>query len=232
MAIMDRLSENQKKFFHSIGIHSDEDIPSAFFEKIRSLKEDFSESERYIVSDYYVCYNAKMPFCMKDVVGTDHDRYSGKTWLEAFLDLDRGDENIRLYFENPTYYENLKENTNLGLAKKDGKYYIFSWAGGGNNRLILMKIKYLALANKIENIDQLMTFYVNIRYTPSRETADNIFYLIYPGGGYSMSKFRVLNKSDSPDVEIYDFLNSEIIAQNISGSEIKNIMEQQNELKR
>lgn len=237
MAVFDDLSELQKKFFYSIGIYNDNDIPETFFEKITAMKDDFSESEKFSISDYNICYNGIMPFCMKDLVGTDHDRYSNKTWIEAFLDLDRGDENIQLYFENPNYYENLKDDSNLGLAKKDDKYYIFSKAGGGNNRLILMKIKYLALAGKIENIDQMMTFYANVRYVPSRETADNIFYLVFPDGGYSESGYNVLNKSDSPDFEIYDIVKGplfrpQIIATNVIGSDIRKVVEQQNYFKR
>ena len=237
MAVFDNLSELQKKFFYSIGIYSDNDFPETFFEKIRAMKDDFSESEKFSISDYNICYNGIMPFCMKDLVGTDHDRYSNKTWIEAFLDLDRGEENIHMHLENPNYYENLKDNSNLGLVKKDDKYYIFSKGGGGNNRLILMKIKYLALAGKIENINQIMTFYANIRYVPSRETADNIFYLVFPDGGYYESGYNVLNKSNSPDFEIYDIFKeslfkAQIIATNIPGSDIRKVVEQQNYFKK
>ena len=237
MPIFERLSELQKKYLYSLGIYSDADFPKTFFEKIASMDDDFSESEKFSISDINTCYNNVVPFCMKDLIGTNHSRYINKTWIEAFLDLDRADENIQLYFENPSYYENLKENSDLGLVKKDDKYYIFDKAGGGNNRLILMKIKYLALASKFENVDQMMSFYAKVRFAPSRQTADNIFYLVFPNGGYSTSGYNVLNKSDNPELEIYDIVkgplfNFQIIATDVMGSDIKDIVEQQTNFKR
>ena len=228
MSIIDSLSPMKKKFFESIGIYSDRDIPPTFFEKIKSLNEDFSESEKFCISDYNVCYYSQMPFNIRDLVGTDHDRYAGKSWLEAFLDLARGDENIELYFENPDYYSELQGRSDLGLARKDGKFYILGVAGGGNNRLILMKIKYLALASRIkenENIDEMMNFYANVRQVPSKKTADSIFYLVFPDGSFCESGYYVINKSNNPNLELYDIVtgypvDTNVVVSNIKGSEI------------
>lgn len=230
MSIVDNLSPIKKKFFESIGIYSDSDIPAAFFERIKSLNDDLSESEKFCIGDYNICYSAQMPFCIRNLVGTDHDRYAGKNWLEAFLDLDRGDKNLQLYFQNPNYYSGLQEKSDLGLIKKDGKFYILGRAGGGNNRLIIMKIKYLALANKSTNLDELdkiMSFYANVRQVPSKGTADSIFYLVFPDGGFRESGYYAINKSNNPDIELYDItsgypLDTKVIARDIHGSDIRN----------
>ena len=232
MSIIDSLSPLKKKFFESIGIYSDADIPDSFFEVIRPLKGDFSESEKFCVGNYSTCFSSKSMFCMKDVVGTDHDRYSGRTWLEAFLDLDRGDKNLQLYFDNPEYYHKLQEGeSDLGLAQKNNKFYILSKAGGGNNRLILMKIKYLALADKTEElskVDRAMSFYANVRQVPTRETSDNIFNLMWPGGGFMPSGYSVVNKSDDPNIELYDIvtgfpMNTTVVASCVLGTEIDKV---------
>lgn len=170
------------------------------------------------------------------MTGTDHDRYAGKSWLEAFLDLDRADENIQLYFSNSSYYQSLQIGKvhDLGLVEKKGKYYIFRKAGGGNNRLIIMKLKYLALANvnrsNIEEINNKHTFYANIRHTPKRETADSIFYLTFPGGGYEESGYNVINKSSDSSIELYDIvegypINTTVVASNVKGEDLKDFYE-------
>lgn len=229
MAIIDNLNPIKRKFFESIGIFQDSDIPDTFFEKIKSLNEQLSESEKFCIGDYNVCYSSQMRFCIRDLVGTDHERYAGKTWLEAFLALDRGDKNLQLYFQNPSYYSNLQQgNSDLGLAKKDGKFYILGRAGGGNNRLIIMKIKYLALASRSNNyydVDESMSFNANVRQVPSRETSDNIFYLVFPNGGYCESGYYAINKSSSSEIEIYDIvsgypIDTTIIASDILGTDI------------
>ena len=218
MSIIDNLSLTKKRFLNSIGIFSDGDIPKSFYEKIRSLNDDFSEDEKYCIGDYNFCYSSIEPFNIKALVGTDHDRYANKTWLDAFIDLDRGEEIIELYFNNPDYYSELKDSTDLGLAKKGDKYYILGRAGGGNNRLILMKIKSLA-----EQKDILLS--ANVRYVPSKETSENIFNLVFPNGGYQESGYQAINKSDNPNIELYDIVsgyphNTQIVMSNILGKEI------------
>lgn len=231
MGIIENLSLVKREFFKSIGIYTDAMIPDSFNERIIHLNSVISESEKFCLEDYNVCYQSESFFSIKDLVGTDHDRYAGKTWLEAFMDLDRGDENLKLYFNNPNYYQELalKGETDLGLASKDGKYYILGRAGGGNNRLIIMKIKYLALVNK-RNLDKSIldkefTFLANIRYVPSKDTADNIFYLIFPNGGYKTSGFYVLNKSNNPNEELYDIVSNypfttQVVASYVLGKDI------------
>lgn len=232
MSLLENLTPLKRKFFESLDIFNDSDIPETFFETIKSLKEDFDDAEQFCVADYNISYSSISPFCIKNLVGTDHDRYAGKSWLEAFLDLDRGDENLQLYFDNPSYYQLLQtgEYHDFGLAKKDEKYYILGQAGGGNNRLIIMKLKYLALANKnrdhLEKVDDMHTFYANVRHVPKNEIANSIFYLTFPDGGYETSGYDVINKSKDIGTELYDIvegypLNTTIIASDVTGKDIK-----------
>lgn len=212
MSIIEKLTPNRKRFFEELGILKDEDIPESFFEKIESYDDNFNEGEQFCLNDYYIAFCMEKTFSIKDVIGTNHPRYENKTWLEAFMDLDRGEETLELYFKNPKYYDDLKkpQNCAIGLACKDGKYYIFDHAGGGNNRMIIMKLKYLALLDKensdIEKLNSQFSFIGNIRTAPSRETADNIFYYMFPGGGHVSSEYYVLNKSTSLDMPSYDIV--------------------------
>lgn len=231
MSVFENLNPIKRKFFESIGIYNDNDIPSSFNEKILSLNSIISEPEKFCIGDYNFCFQSQSLFSMKDLVGTDHARYAGKTWLEAFLDLDRGDKNLELYFSNPNYYTDLFVNgeSDLGLVKKEGKYYIFGRAGGGNNRLIIMKLKYLSAINKSGvdklNVDKEFSFLANIRYVPSEITSENIFYLVFPDGGYETSGYYAINKSNNENIELYDIvsgypMNTKIVVNNILGKDI------------
>lgn len=231
MCTFENLSPIKKKFLASIGIYSYNDMPSSFHEKILHLNSAISEAERFCIEDYHLCYQSQDTVNLKDIIGTDHDRYAGKTWFEAFSDLDRGDENIELYFNNPGYYSELlqKGQTDLGLAEKGGKYYILGKSGGGNNRLIIMKLKYLATINNSSSnqhaIDNEFSIFANIRHVPTKNTADNIFYLIFPNGGFQPSGYYALNKSNDPNEELYDIVidypqDTKIIASNVRGEDI------------
>lgn len=41
----EKLNNHQKQFLQSLGISSDKDMPSEFFEKIKSLNTDLSKEE-------------------------------------------------------------------------------------------------------------------------------------------------------------------------------------------
>lgn len=232
MAIVDELSPIKKRFFQELGILKDEDIPESFLDVIASYSEEFSESEKFCISDHNIAFRSKSLFSLADVIGTNHQRYANKTWLEAFLDLDRGDETLELYYSNPNYYGEIKSDSDLGLAFKDGKYYILDCAGGGNNRLIIMKIKYLAMANKRnENITSLndeFSFMGNIRVSPSEEVAKTIFYLMFPNGGFVPSGYQVLNKSKRVDEPLFDVVkdypfNTQVVKENIDENTLKDL---------
>lgn len=210
MSIVEKLSPFRKRFFLELGILTDDDIPKSFFDVIQSYSDNFSEYERFCLDDYNISFCAKKSFSLKDVVGTNHDRYKNKTWLEAFLDLDRGEELLELYFSNPSYYDELKktDKCDIGLACKDGRYFILDRAGGGNNRMIIMKIRYLALASKkgcnLEKLDSQFSFIGNVRVAPNMEIAKNIFYLMFPNGDFRPSGYQVLNVSESMDSPLFD----------------------------
>ena len=136
------MNDTREQFLKNIHINTN-NYPATFYERIKSIPLSIVEKSYCAVSEY--CGGRAENFHIRDLVGTDHPRYAGKTWIEAFLDLDRGSNIIELYNNNPNYYDQLRDpnQTDLGLIKIDGKYYIFGHAGGGNNRLITMKNKYL-----------------------------------------------------------------------------------------
>lgn len=166
--------EIKVKFLRDLGIRRD-NYPETFLDPIQDITKIITNVEMGYCGSSSRCDGQPGMFCIKDVMGTDHSRYAGKTWIEAFLDLDRGFDIIKLYETNPYYWEEIKnvDNSDIGLIKYEDKYYIFSKAGGGNNRLIAMKIKYLALIHQagnnkdeIERINNQFTFSANIRELP------------------------------------------------------------------
>ena len=158
------------KFLYDLGIRKD-NYPISFLDRIQDISKEVSSTEIGYCSVAQYCDGKPEKFCIKDVVGTNHQRYAGKTWIDAFLDLDRGDNIIELYNINPKYWQEMKDlnKADIGLLKYRGKYYIFDKAGGGNNRIITMKIRYLSLiaqattAEEIERINEEFTFSANVR---------------------------------------------------------------------
>ncbi len=234
MSIVERLTSNGKRFFEELGILTDEDIPKSFFDIIESCDDHFSEAEKFCLGDYTLAFCAKTLFSINDVVGTNHSRYANKTWIEAFLELEHGERILELYFEHPEYYSELKkrENCDIGLACKDGKYYILDSAGGGNNRMILMKIKYMALASKetcdLEKLNLEFSFMGNIRISPKEETARNIFYLMFPNGGFIPSDYQVLNRTTDIENPSFDIvtnypINTRVLYKNIDEETLANL---------
>lgn len=161
------------KFLYDLGIRKD-NYPISFLDRIQDISKEVSTTEIGYCSVAQYCDGKPEKFCIKDVVGTNHQRYAGKTWIDAFLDLDRGDNIIELYNINPKYWQEMKDlnKADIGLLKYRGKYYIFDKAGGGNNRIITMKIRYLSLiaqattAEEIERINEEFTFSANVRELP------------------------------------------------------------------
>lgn len=221
MKYFDKMSDSKKKFLNFLGIFSDDDFPKGFFEIIKSAKDDLSESEKLCIGDYNTCYCYNSKIDMGKLVGTDHDRYASKSWIEAFCDLDRGDKNIELFFQNPNYY--LNEDVDLvdmGVIEKDNVYYIYGKCGGGNNRLIMMKLFYFASETKGKKSFSPL---VRVRKVPSKQTADNLFYCMYPDGGYSSSGLNVIKVDTNSEEEIYNVqegFQGPVILKNINGNEI------------
>lgn len=222
MSYFDRLKNNQKRFLRNLGIYSDADMPTEFFGKIKSLNEDLTSEEIYCVSDYYkpYCYNGKLD--MSKLVGTDHDKYVGKSWIEAFCELSRGEDIAELYFQNPDYYKNDDPNEiDMGIIEKDGQYYISSKAGGGNNRLITLKL--LAIMQQRAGQD-IISPLVRFRRVPTMETCKNIFGVEFVDGQLTKASRYQIEKTD-PDKpeEYYNVVegllwSGKVIAEHIPGS--------------
>ena len=219
--IYEKLSPTKKKFLNLLEIYSDDDFPKGFYDVIKSTRDEITESEKFCVDDYRKCCSKNKHLDFSRLVGTDHDRYVGKSWIKAFSDLDRGDENIELFFQNPNYYLNESEDDiDMGVIEKDNEYFVYSKCGGGNNRLIIMKIFYLAQSR---NGAPYFSPLVQVRTVPTKSTADNIFFCIFPNGGFKDSGLKVIKRDNSVKEERYDVqegFNGPIILENVYGSEI------------
>ena len=217
------LSNSQKKLLMEMGIYCDADMPEEFFEKIKSLQQDLTEAEIYSISDYYkpYCYDGKLD--MSRLVGTDHDKYANKSWIEAFSVLSRGEQIAALYLQNPDYYKNESiENIDMGLIEKDGFYYISSKNGGGNNRLITLKL--LSILQNKKGMDTVSPL-VRIRKVPTIETCNNIFYCEFPDGSFTESGYKVRKTNPTTSEEYYDIIygpifKNNVIYENVYGHEI------------
>lgn len=223
MRYFEHLGKKQQELLRTVGIFSDDDMPSQFFDKIKSLTQDLSEAEIYCVSDYYkpYCYEEKLD--MTKLIGTDHDKYIGKSWIEAFSILSRGEEIADLYLKNPNYYKDENpDNIDMGLIEKDGNYYISSRCGGGNNRLITLKL--LSIMSKINGQERITPF-VRCRRVPTENTCENIFYCEFPNGnltesGYTVRKTRPDNSEEYYDILYGPMFSNQVIFTNVFGPEI------------
>lgn len=231
----DKLSPQKQRFLKSIGLTED-CIPSSFFDVIEAYRETFNSAERFMISgdDFK---STLRRFSMRDVVGTDHERYSGKTWFEAYIDLDRGDKMIEMYFNNPQYYDGLRKldqsdlphDTSISLVEKDGKYHL-SRPGGGNNRMILMKIKYLALIeqangdqSKMDEIDKQFTFVGKVKVLPKDKCTAQFYY----GLNILLGMFdnNCINVSNTPDVPIFRIFAGATTFDSITEEQLPNVFE-------
>ena len=195
------MNDIKANFLWNLGIRKD-NYPISFLEKIQDIRKMITTTEIGYCAVDSRCDGKPGRFCIRDVVGTDHSRYAGQTWIDAFLDLDRGDRIIELYKDNPSYWEDIKTsgNSDIGLLKYKDKYYIFSKAGGGNNRLIAMKIMYLSLINQagnnqdeIERINNKFTFSANIREL----SRDNEIPFVVVAMGEDLDGFSVKKEGDT-----------------------------------
>lgn len=194
------MDDIKAKFLWDLGIRKD-NYPKTFLDTIQDISKMITNTEIGYCGVRSRCDGQPGMFCIKDVVGTDHSRYAGQTWIDAFLDLDRGAKIIKLYEDNPSYWQEIKSigNSDIGLLKYADKYYIFSKAGGGNNRIITMKMKYLSLIHQagnnqdeIEKINTQFTFSANIRELPR----DNTIPFIVVAMGEDLSGLDVKKKGE------------------------------------
>ena len=182
---MQEISKEKKKFLESIGIDIN-NLPPEFARHSDTMESTFSEEEIAFLNRENLTGRYIKTFCLKDLVGTIHPDYTDKTWLEAFLLSKRGDNAVEEYFKNPEYYSrdlkqldqsDLRHETPIELYESDGKFFI----NGGNNRLSLIMMKYLADMSKAQSdeerakIDEDYTFVAEVQPTPEDK---DVMYMI------------------------------------------------------
>lgn len=182
---MQEISEKKKKFLESIGIDID-NLPPEFEKHSSDMERTVSSDEMAFFDRESLTGRYKKQFCLRDLVGTSHPDYSDKSWLEAFLLSKRGDSAVEQYFKNPEYYSidlkefdqsNLRHDSPIELYENDGQFFI----RGGNNRLSLIMMKYLAEMSKAQTeeerakIDEEYTFVAEVNPLPKDK---DIMYMI------------------------------------------------------
>ncbi|MCH5170778.1 MAG: hypothetical protein J1F24_05770 [Oscillospiraceae bacterium] len=139
------LNENEKNvrgaFLYSIGIDL-ENLPEELFESCEMYSKE---------GKCFSCEREEKVYIW-DIAGTTHSCYSGKTWMDAFLEEHKTLSHIiQGHVTRGKYFRMMKRpiNDNWTCVKliksKNGKYYIGS---NGNHRITFYKLMYLAdLAN-------------------------------------------------------------------------------------
>lgn len=173
---MQEIEKEKKKFLESIGIDIN-NLPPEFDKHSDTIESTLSSEEIKFLEDEWLTGRYKKAFSLKDLIGTIHPDYTDKTWLEAFLLSKRGKNAVEEYFRNPEYYStglkqldqsSLRHETPIELYECDGKFFI----NGGNNRLSLIMMKYLAEISKAQTdeerakIDEEYTFIAEVQPTP------------------------------------------------------------------
>ncbi len=179
------ISEKKKAFLESIGIDIN-NLPETFTKQCKDMQETLSREENNFLSRDSLTGTYTKTFSLRDLEGTIHSDYSNKSWIEVFLASKRGDDTVDNYFRNPDYYSkelkredqsDLTHDTPIELYECDGQFFI----KGGNNRLSLMMMKYLAETSRAQTqeerdkIDQEYTFVAEVNPIPKDK---NIMYMI------------------------------------------------------
>lgn len=182
---MQEISEKKKRFLESLGIDIN-NLPPEFEKHSDSIEESLSQEEIEFLGSERLTGRYNKTFCLKDLVGTTHPDYADKTWIEAFLLSKRGDNAVEQYFRNPDYYSKglkqedqseLGHDSPIELYESDGNFFI----NGGNNRLSLIMMKYLAEMSKAqteeerEKINEEYTFVAEVQPIPEDK---DIMYMI------------------------------------------------------
>lgn len=216
------ISEIKKGFLEKLGIDIN-NLPEEFNRITASYSDSLTREERdFLFSDSYT-KEFVLPFKMKDIVGTNHPDYQNKTFFEAFIASARGDENIKKFYSNPNYYsETLKQpdqsfktalhDTPIELSRDaEGNCYII----GGNNRLNLLMMKYLAKLSvckteeEREILDNEYTFYAEIRALPQNRDVNNTIFLLK---NFFKDNIKFTFKGENPDDCHYEItLNDQLI---------------------
>lgn len=173
---MREISEEKRKFLESIGVDI-HNLPPTFEKYSVAIEDVLSKDEIGFLKKENLTGRYVKRFSLKDLMGTVHPDYADRTWLEAFLLSKRGDRAIKEYFRNPQYYtkdlkqmdqSNLRHESPIELLESNGKFFI----NGGNNRLSLIMMKYLAemeharTNEERDKINEEYTFVAEVQPTP------------------------------------------------------------------
>jgi len=206
---MKEISEKKKKFLESIGIDI-RNLPPEFKKYSDSMEKILSEEEIDFLNSESLTGRYVKTFSLKDLVGTIHPDYTDKTWLEAFLVSKRGDSAVDQYFENPNYYaielkqkdqSNLRHDSPIELYESDGKFFI----KGGNNRLSLIMMKYLAEMSKAQTeeertkIEEEYTFIAEVQPIPKDKDIMYMINMIRDNYGDNVT----IQRTATDDIECY-----------------------------
>ncbi|MBQ6687171.1 MAG: hypothetical protein IJN03_01445 [Bacilli bacterium] len=203
------ISETKLKFLNHVGIDL-ENLPKEFAKVNKSYAFELTKEEKDFLYSSVYTQAFILPFCLKDIVGTSHPTYEDLTFLESFIKSKRGDENVRMFYQNPSYYsETLKQknqspnyathDTPIELNRdSDGKCYIM----GGNNRIYLIMMTYLkelSEANTDEEkelINQKYTFYAEVKSLPKNKDIVSMIFLLRE---YYEDNIKFVFKGENPD---------------------------------
>ncbi len=90
---------------------------------------------------------------IKDIIGTNHQRYTPGSWLNALNNAERFDSVVKFFAQkDPLYFkEGVFHWTNITLHKKGTNYFIYD---GGNNRIILSR--FFGIEKIKVNVEELI----------------------------------------------------------------------------
>ncbi len=206
------IDTTKELFLKKIGLDKN-NLPSSFHDVIGKYEylADIYE-QAYLWSDD-LSMSGFQYFSIKDVIGTKHPKYFNLSWIEAFLAAKREYVIIKKYYENPKYYEEIKQldqqnvchDGSIELAKVNGKYIVFQ----GNNRVFFLKTMFFAemaqasTKEEKETIERKYVFAAKTRILPSNHTITKMIYLLKEKN--PKIKIRNLNFSlNSCEYEIED----------------------------
>lgn len=91
---------------------------------------------------------------IKDIIGTNHQRYANGSWLNALDNAQHFDSVVKFFAQkDPQYFKDgIFHWSNITLHKKGTNYFIFY---GGNNRIILSR--FLGIEKIKVNVEELIS---------------------------------------------------------------------------
>ena len=203
---MEKISLQKKSFFNSIGLDVS-NIPAELKLKSTSIQNSLPKEDIEFLKNNGLTVQGQKYFRLRNLVGTNKQAYNNKTWLEIFIDNEKSDEIIKLYFKNPNYYfkdlrkiDPLERNrdNNIELYEDNGKIFIID----GISRLSLMMVKYLLEMSRASSkeeralINKQYIFSANVKSIPKDR---DIIYLVMMLENIYGSKLKV--SRDNPSEE-------------------------------